>query len=77
MLRSMLRNLRCWIFSCRPSFPLWLLSGDRVEVDGRQFVYRGWPKRFPDEAAFRDYFSDGRRSDAKVAASSRETLTSR
>jgi hypothetical protein len=66
---STLRNVRCWIYSCQPSFPLWLLSGDRIDVDGNQFVYRGWPKRFPDEATFRSYFSDGHSNDKQVVAS--------
>jgi len=56
MLISMPRNLRCWFVACQPGFPLWLLSGDRVNIDERQFIYRGWPKRIRDEQALRAYF---------------------
>jgi hypothetical protein len=53
----MLRNLRCWLFTSPPHFPLWLLSGDFVEIDGRQFIFRGWPKRVRDERALRACFA--------------------
>ena len=56
----MLRNLRCWLFFYPPRFPLWLLSGDCVEIDGRQFIYGGWPKLIRDEQALRACFSRSR-----------------
>jgi hypothetical protein len=62
----MLGNLRCWLSVAAPRFPLWLLSGDHLEIDGQQFVYRGWPKRFRDERATHDYFADVRKRSADV-----------
>jgi hypothetical protein len=52
----MLRNLLCWFVERPPRFPLWLLSGDRVEINRRVFVYQGWPKRFQDEARLVRHF---------------------
>ena len=59
----MLRNLRCWLFLYPPRFPFWLMSGDCVEIDGRQFIYGGWPKRIRDEQALRARFAIGARTE--------------
>ena len=53
----MLRNLRCWLFEAPPSFPLWLLSGDRVTINGSQFINHGWPKLIRDEKALCAHFA--------------------
>jgi len=29
-------------------FPLWLLAGDLVEIDGHTYVFRGFAQRFTD-----------------------------
>jgi hypothetical protein len=57
MLVSLLRNLRCWVSVRPPSFPLWLLNGDRVVIDGRSFIHRGWPVRVRSEQELRAFFA--------------------
>jgi hypothetical protein len=52
----MLRNLLCWFVKWPARFPLWLLSGDQVEINGRVFVYQGRPRRFQDEARLVRHF---------------------
>ena len=74
----MLRNLRCWLFTSPPRFPLWLLSRDLVEIDGHPFIFRGWPKRIRDEQALRACFAadDAGRLLQSNPSTGRETVSS-
>jgi hypothetical protein len=64
----MLSNFLRWFVFGEPRFPVWLLPGDQINIDGSRVTYRGWPKRFPDQEALLNHFLSGRSSDLDLGA---------
>lgn len=58
--QAMARRLPDWLYSrSQPvSFPLWLLMGDEIEIEGQTYRFPGFVRRFDNLVALQNYLAE-------------------